>query len=224
MATDHHSNAESAGVFWPFMNRFLAIVIAAVTLYWGIALVIGGYRANHRLSAARSVATATAPPAAAPTPPPAAPAAAAPAQPAVAAAAPAPAANPSLPVAEVTIKPGGASGLEYDTKTFTVKSGQKVKLTFSNSHPIPQPHNWVLGKPGTKDKLMAAAMQVMSDPKALEKGYIPENNPDIITHTKLIQPGQSDIIEFVAGSPAEYPYLCTFPGHAVLMNGVMKVE
>lgn len=219
MATHSQSQAGATGVFWPFVNRFLAVLIAGFALYWGIAFVVGAFRANHRISAAKSGGTT--PPA-----PPSAPAApstaAGPAQPA-AAAAPA-TANASLPLAEITIKPGGASGLEYDTKSFSVKAGQKVRLTFSNSHPIPQPHNWVLGKPGSKDKLIAAAMQVMTDPNALAKGYIPENSPDMITHTKLLQPGQSDTIEFVAGPPADYPYICTFPGHAITMNGVMKVE
>lgn len=222
MATHSQSQAGATGVFWPFVNRFLAVLIAGFALYWGIAFVVGAFKANHRISAAKSGRTPAAPPST-PAPAPASPGTApAPAQP-TAAAAPA-AANPSLPVAEVTIKPGGASGLEYDTKSFTVKAGQKVRLTFSNSHPIPQPHNWVLGKPGSKDKLIAAAMQIMTDPNALAKGYIPENSPDMIAHTKLTQPGQSDTIEFVAGPPADYPYICTFPGHAILMNGVMKVE
>ena len=130
----------------------------------------------------------------------------------------------SGPIAEITLKPDLANPLTYDIKSFTVKSGQKVKFTFNNTHPaVPQPHNWVLGKPGTKDKLLAAAMQIMTDPKALEKGYIPESS-DILQHTKLLQPNTSETLEFVAPAPGEYPYVCTFPGHGILMNGVMKVE
>ena len=112
----------------------------------------------------------------------------------------------------------------YDTKTFTVKAGQQVKLTFNNTHPaVPQPHNWVLGKVGTKDKLLAAAMAVMTDPKGLEKGYIPET-PDVLQHTKLLQPNTSETITFVAPAAGDYPYICTFPGHGIMMNGIMKVE
>ena len=115
--------------------------------------------------------------------------------------------------------------MEYDTKAFTVKVGQKVKITFENTHPIPQPHNIVFGKPGTKDKLMMAAMQMAASPDGMAKGYIPENNTDVLFHTKLLQPTQKEVLEFTA--PAEaglYVYLCTFPGHAMLMNGIMTVE
>ena len=121
------------------------------------------------------------------------------------------------------MKPDPASPFGYDQKSFTVKSGATVRLTFDNLAPIPQPHNWVLGKPGSKDKLIAASMAFATNPQAAAKGYVMDD-PDIITHTKLLQPTEKQTIEFVAGPPGEYPYLFTFPGHALLMNGVMKVE
>ena len=122
------------------------------------------------------------------------------------------------------MKPAGAAGMEYDTKAFTVKAGQKIKITFENTHPVPQPHNIVFCKPGTKDKVMMAAMQMAASPDGMAKGYIPEGE-DIMAHTKLIQPTQSEVLEFTAPTEAgQYPYLCTFPGHGLLMNGVMTVE
>ena len=58
----------------------------------------------------------------------------------------------------------------------------------------------------------------------MAKNYIPESS-DILWHTKLVQPGQTETLEFVAPAEAgDYPYLCTFPGHWLLMQGVMKVE
>jgi azurin len=140
-------------------------------------------------------------------------------------AAPAPAAvaaEAGEPV-EIILKPAGPAGMEYDQKTFTVKAGQKVKLKFVNEHPIPQPHNVVISKPGTKDKVMADAMQMAASPDGMAKGYVPETE-DILFHTKLVQPTQTDEVEFVAPEAGAYPYICTFPGHAILMNGVMTVE
>ena len=52
---------------------------------------------------------------------------------------------------------------------------------------------------------------------------IERRSDDILWYTKLLQPSQSDTIEFTAPTPAEYPYLCTFPGHWMLMRGVMTV-
>jgi azurin len=196
-------------------NIALGLFFGLFALYWGIVLVGGGISASRKLRA--PAAPEAAPPAAAA---PAAPASAAPAAAVATAATPA----ASGPVAEITIKPDPTNPLAYDTKSFTVKAGQKVKFTFNNTHPsVPQPHNWVLGKPGTKDKLLAGAMAIMTDPKGLEKGYIPES-PDVLFHTKLLQPNATETLEFVAPAAGEYPYICTFPGHGILMNGVMKVE
>ncbi len=122
------------------------------------------------------------------------------------------------------MKPGGPAGMEFDIKTFTVKAGQKVKITFENTHAVPQPHNIVITKPGAKDKVMMAAMQMAAAPDGMAKGYIPED-ADVLFHTKLIQPTQTEALEFTAPAEAgQYPYLCTFPGHGLLMNGVMTVE
>jgi azurin len=138
---------------------------------------------------------------------------------------PAPAAPAQAAAAfELTIKPAGAAGMDYDTKAFNVKVGQKVKITFENAHPIPQPHNIVFGKPGMKDKIMMSAMQMAAAPDGMAKGYIPEGT-DVLFHTKLIQPTQKEVLEFDApAEPGLYPYLCTFPGHGMLMNGIMTVE
>ncbi len=139
------------------------------------------------------------------------------AAPATAAAAPA----ADLPVLEITIKPDNANPLAYDTKTISAKAGQKIKLTFTNIHPtLPQPHNFVIGKAGTKDKMMAIAMSAMT---LVDKGYIPDS-PDILAHTNLLQPGTSETIEFTLPAAGEYPYFCTFPGHVAIMNGVATAQ
>lgn len=126
--------------------------------------------------------------------------------------------------AVIELKPHATNPLGYDKTDLTVKAGQKVKLTLNNNGSIaPQPHNFILVKPGKLDAVGALANAMMTDPKAMEKGYLPES-PDIITHTKLVQPTQSDTIEFVAPAEAgDYPYLCSFPGHWLLMRGVMHV-
>jgi azurin len=129
-------------------------------------------------------------------------------------------------VAALELKPSAnpTSPLSYDKAELTVKAGQKVKLTLNNTGGIlPQPHNFVLMKSGTLDKVGALANAMLSDPKAMDKSYIPES-PDIITSMKLVQPGQTDSIEFTAPAEAgDYPYACTFPGHWLLMRGVLKV-
>jgi azurin len=139
----------------------------------------------------------------------------------------------SLPVlaqdadqAVLELKPHPQNPLGYDKTELTVKAGQKVKLTLTNTGSIaPQPHNFLLLKPGKLDSVGAQANAMLADPQGMAKNYIPEAaKADILANTKLVQPNQSETIEFMAPAEAgDYPYICTFPGHWLLMRGVMHV-
>ncbi|MEC5126119.1 plastocyanin/azurin family copper-binding protein [Verrucomicrobiales bacterium BCK34] len=114
----------------------------------------------------------------------------------------------------------------YDIKEFTVKPGQTVKITLVNpgDSVTRQPHNLLIVKPGKKDVVGMAANGAMSDPEFMTtKQAIPESE-DILFHTKLVQAGEEDVLEFTAPEEeGDYPYICTYPGHWAIMNGVMKV-
>ncbi len=200
------STSEKSSSIWSLINVVIGCALGGAVLLWVLAFIFDG------LGSLRPKAKAEA----------AAPAAAAPAPAAGTAAAPAPAAAAAdLPVLEITIKPDAANPLAYDTKTISAKAGQKIKLTFTNTHPtLPQPHNIVIGKLGTKDKMMGIAMGAMT---LVDKGYIPDS-PDILAHTKLLQPGSSETIEFSVPAAGEYPYFCTFPGHVAIMNGILTAQ
>lgn len=127
--------------------------------------------------------------------------------------------------AEVTITADKIQ-LAYDTKEFTVKAGQTVKLKFINPADSQnlQPHNLILIKPGK----LGAMIATVNDPSKLsDPNWI--NNPvpeseDILHHTKLLKPGEEEVLEFTAPAEAgDYPFLCTYIGHAAIMNGTMKV-
>lgn len=129
-------------------------------------------------------------------------------------------------VASLELKPHAQNPLGYDKTELTVKAGQKVKLTLNNTGSIaPQPHNFLLLKPGKLDAVGALANAMLADPQGMAKSYIPEAaKPDILANTKLVQPNQTETIEFTAPAEAgDYPYMCTFPGHWLLMRGVMHV-
>lgn len=201
-----HTSTEKSSI-WSLFNIIIGAVMGGITLLWVLAFVFEGLGSLVPKPKQEAPAAAAAP-------------AAAPATTAAAAAPAAPAAN--LPVLEVTIKPDSANPLAYDTKTISAKAGQKVKLTFNNTHPtLPQPHNFVLGKLGVdKGKMLNIAMAAMT---LVDKGYIPES-ADILANTKLLQPGQSETIEFTLPTAGEYNYICTFPGHGAIMNGVITAQ
>ena len=121
---------------------------------------------------------------------------------------------------EVNIAAG--QNLTYDTREFRAKAGEAIKLTFTNPDVVP--HNWVLIQPGTLQAIGAAANQLVADPEALIRHYVPQSS-DVICFTDIVDGKQDTTIHFrVPNAPGRYPYLCTFPGHWMVMNGTMIVE
>lgn len=109
--------------------------------------------------------------------------------------------------------------LQFGLKEFTVKAGKKVRLSFVN--PDFMPHNLVIVQPGAADEVGIAAMQLGA--RGFELQWVPESDK-IIASTRLIDHRGETVLEFAApGKPGDYPFVCTFPGHHILMRGVMKV-
>jgi putative membrane-bound dehydrogenase-like protein len=108
----------------------------------------------------------------------------------------------------------------YDVKELTVKAGKKIRLTFAN--PDFMPHNIVLVKPGKADAVAMKAVALGA--KGFQVGFVPES-PDIIWSSKLLDHSKEQVIEFTApATPGDYPYVCTFPGHHLLMRGILHVK
>jgi uncharacterized protein len=111
--------------------------------------------------------------------------------------------------------------MKFDIKNFTVKAGQMVEITFEN--PDAMQHNLVIVKPKTMEKVGLASDKMMMDEKGAEKNYVPALT-EVLFSTPLVGPDQNYKLTFKAPALAGlYPYVCTFPGHWRLMNGVMKV-
>jgi azurin len=124
------------------------------------------------------------------------------------------------PDGDQTILLGTIPGLKFDTEVLTVRAGARVRLVFRNSDDML--HNFVLCAPGKGQEVGVAAMQLGLEGAA--KNYVPDTS-DVVVHTALTQPGASDTIYFTAPTtPGDYDYICSFPGHAMIMKGIMKVE
>jgi len=109
----------------------------------------------------------------------------------------------------------------YDTKEILVKAGAPVEIVFDNTDIMP--HNLVITAPDRMEAVGRLADSESLRPEAAARDYIPVT-PDILHATKLVQPGQRDVIQFTAPTePGDYPFVCTYPGHWLLMNGVMHV-
>lgn len=109
--------------------------------------------------------------------------------------------------------------LKYDKSDLHVKANEKVTLTLKNIGTMPKEsmgHNFILLKDGVD--LAAFAKEAIGAPE-----HIPASDPAIITHTRLLGPGESDTIEFTVPA-GEYTYICSFPGHYLSMTGVLTAE
>ncbi len=112
--------------------------------------------------------------------------------------------------------------LLYDIREFKVKAGQPVKLTFEN--PDVTPHNLLIVQPGAADEVGLAGNEMAKLTDGIARHFIPDS-PKILHKTKLLNQGESEVLRFTApATPGIYPYLCTFPGHWLVMKGEMIVE
>jgi uncharacterized protein len=112
--------------------------------------------------------------------------------------------------------------MSYDLKEFTVTAGKTVELVFEN--PDAMQHNLVIGKPKSLEIIGKAANKMITQKDAIQKNYVP-NIPQIIAATPLVNAESSYTLTFTAPAQVgDYPYVCTFPGHWSIMNGVMKVR
>lgn len=120
----------------------------------------------------------------------------------------------------------GSDQMQFGTKAIEVTAGDKVVLTFKHIGKLPKAamgHNFVLLKADTK--VQEFALKAM---QAVATEYIPadeESKKLVLTHTKLLGGGESEVLTFTApAEPGAYPYVCTFPGHFALMQGVLTVK
>ncbi|MFN0244108.1 MAG: PVC-type heme-binding CxxCH protein [Planctomycetota bacterium] len=111
--------------------------------------------------------------------------------------------------------------LRYDRAEFSVVAGRPVELVFENVDIMP--HNLVVTAPGSLARVGLAAERMSESPDAASRDYLPDL-PEVLHATRLLQPGAREVLNFTAPTtPADHPYVCTFPGHWLRMNGVMHV-
>lgn len=121
--------------------------------------------------------------------------------------------------ADQTITIGTKPGLKFDTEKITVKPGAKIQLTFNNDDDMT--HNFVLVTPGDAVEVGNLAIKLGLD--GTKMSYIP-NSDKVLYHTNLLQPGSKETIYFTAPTkPGTYTYVCTYPGHAYVMQGTLEV-
>ena len=115
-----------------------------------------------------------------------------------------------------TVNVNADDKMRYDMTAFEVSPGQKVSMTLKNIGTTPKfsmGHNLVvLDKQITEQNIQAKFL----DPASTEAShdYVPPGDKNVIAHTKLLGPNETETITFTAPFvPGQYLYVCSFPGH-----------
>ena len=112
--------------------------------------------------------------------------------------------------------------MKFSLTEIRAQAGEKLSVTFKNVGRMPKQamgHNWILLVPMADSEVLALAQAAARAPE-----YVPADAAKILVHTRLLGPNESATVEFTApATPGEYPFVCTFPGHAALMRGKLIV-
>jgi azurin len=134
--------------------------------------------------------------------------------------------TPETPPKEVQVQ--ADDKMRFDVTAFEAKPGQKIKITLKNVGTTPKfsmGHNLVvLDKQITEQNIQAKFLDPASQAASTE--YVPAGDKNVLGHTKLLGPGETDSITFTAPYvPGEYLYVCSFPGHYTQgTKGFMSVK
>ncbi len=111
--------------------------------------------------------------------------------------------------------------LAFDKTLLIVTPGSQVTIILKNSDEMI--HNLLLCEPGENVPGEVGRLALALGAEGMAKQYVPDSEK-VLYHTKLVYPGQQDEFTFTAPTElGDYPYVCTFPGHAQTMKGILWV-
>jgi azurin len=109
--------------------------------------------------------------------------------------------------------------LAFKPTELSCSTGAQVRLTFRHTGKyISSEHNWVLILPHTFDAVTKAALAAGE-----KNGWVPPGDKRVLAATPLCGKGRQVMVQFVAPAPGDYPFICSNPGHAESMWGVLHV-
>ena len=118
-----------------------------------------------------------------------------------------------------------ADTLAFDKTAIEVeRSCGEVILNLTHSGKLPRNtmgHNWVLS---SATDLAGIAQDGQT--AGLEKDCVKPGDSRVLAHTNVIGGGESTSVTFSLDDMAEseYTYFCSFPGHWVVMKGVLTIR
>jgi azurin len=122
-----------------------------------------------------------------------------------------------------TVQLKANENMRFDKELFRVSAGKKISLIFKNTgtkSAASMAHNVVILQNGVD---IADFADVAHNAKAEQ--YVPSSLDSlVIAHTRLVNAGDSDQVEFMIPKPGVYDFICSFPGHWGTMQGKIVAE
>ena len=126
----------------------------------------------------------------------------------------------SMGTLEIRLKAVEAK-MAFDLKEVHIPAGRRVSLVFENADLMP--HNVVITSPGNVQKVGEAADAMAKLKDGFEKHFVP-TMPEVLFATPLVDAGKNYRLDFKApDAPGDYPFICSFPGHWQVMQGVIHI-
>ena len=113
--------------------------------------------------------------------------------------------------------------MKFSVTAIEAKAGEELKIVLNNQGTLPKEamgHNLVLLKAGTDVTAFATAAMTAKD-----TDYIPAAMKDkVLASIPVLGPKKTGDVTFKAPAAGEYAFICSFPGHYMLMKGTLTVK
>jgi azurin len=120
------------------------------------------------------------------------------------------------------IEVGVLPGLKFNTVHIEAQAGEKVIFVFPNDDSSGMVHNLAIITPGSRETVLDAAVAMGA--AGLKKNFIPEI-PELLASTPQVAQGMKYTLYFsVPKEPGNYHFICTYPGHGLIMQGIFAVQ
>ena len=120
------------------------------------------------------------------------------------------------------IEVGVLPGLKFNTARIEAQAGEKVIFVFPNDDSSGMVHNLAIITPGSSETVLEAAVAMGA--AGLKKNFVPEI-PELLASTPQVAQGMKYTLYFsVPKEPGNYHFICTYPGHGLIMQGIFAVQ
>jgi uncharacterized cupredoxin-like copper-binding protein len=115
-----------------------------------------------------------------------------------------------------------AEGLRFDPPRFEAKPGEEIRVRLENADPAHLAHNFVVVQPGRVQEVVQVAMAMGEAGPG--KGFVPAHPAILLATQAVVDPEKRAELELkLPAEPGVYGYVCTVPGHGMIMYGAIYV-